>query len=150
MLPCCKKVNIWRIYGWDFWARNPKPYWFLYIVLPYYMIPSDKHNLIMAKATGLISSLFNIVMCIFTNHSSFNACIMELTFCSPLHSIPFSTITQVTISAMCIMASVRDLGKCSASRGTSCTILCLKCVWSSWKRREMIHRGRATHTLSNQ
>ena len=44
---------------------------------------SDKHNSIMATATGLISSLFNIASSggvPFTNHSNFNACIMKLTF----------------------------------------------------------------------
>ena len=24
-------VNIWRIYRWDIWARNPKSYWSLYV-----------------------------------------------------------------------------------------------------------------------
>ena len=38
MFPCCQKVNIGQISWWDFWARNPKPYWSLYIVLPCYMI----------------------------------------------------------------------------------------------------------------
>ena len=28
----------WQIFRWNFWARNPKPYWSLYIVLLYYMI----------------------------------------------------------------------------------------------------------------
>ena len=38
MLPCCQKVNIWQIFRWNFWARNPKSFWSLYILLPYYMI----------------------------------------------------------------------------------------------------------------
>jgi len=24
MLPCCHKLNIWLVCGWDFWARNPQ------------------------------------------------------------------------------------------------------------------------------
>ena len=38
MLPCGHKVNIRLVFRWDFWARNPKPEWSLYIVLLYYMI----------------------------------------------------------------------------------------------------------------
>jgi len=44
-------------------------------------IPSDKHNLIMAKATGLMSSLSKLLcikVCLFANRSSYNACIMVL------------------------------------------------------------------------
>ena len=37
-IPCCQKVNIWQIFRWNFWVRNTKPYWSLYIVLPYYMM----------------------------------------------------------------------------------------------------------------
>jgi len=62
-------------------------------------MPSDKHNSIMAKATGLISSLFNIpssgaatfhppqqLQCL--HHGS-----TEAYLCFALSSIPFSTAT---------------------------------------------------------
>ena len=41
-------------------------------------MPSDKCNSKMAKATGLISSLFNIAMCFFANRSSSSAHIMVI------------------------------------------------------------------------
>jgi len=43
--------------------------------------------------------------------------------CSPWCSIPFSLTAKVMICGTCIMASVRDLGKCGISRGVSYTIL---------------------------
>jgi len=87
----------------------------------------------MAIATGLISSLFNVAsfgdmpfcqpqQLQWMYHGS-----TETYLCSPLYSIPFSLTTKVTICGMRVMASVQNLGKLKASRGTSYIILCLKC-----------------------
>ena len=83
----------------------------------------------MAKATGLISSLFNVassgdmpfhqlqqLQCLY--HGS-----TEAYLCSPLSSIPLSIAAQVKICGMHIMASVRDQGKCRASRGASYDVI---------------------------
>ena len=67
------------------------------------------------KATGLISSLFNIA-------SYYQS--LPLFY---LSSIPFSTAVQVTICGMRIMALVQNQGMYRATRGTSCIILCLEC-----------------------
>ena len=77
-------------------------------------MPSDKRNSIMALATGLISSLFNVApsrdvpfrqpqqfQC---SHHGF----IKNYLCSPLYSIPFSFSVKVTICDTRIMASVRD------------------------------------------
>ena len=74
-------------------------------------MPSNKRNSIMAIATGLISSLFNVAssrdvpfrqpQC---SHHGFT----KNYLCSPLYSIPFSFSAKVTICGMHIMASVRD------------------------------------------
>ena len=73
----------------------------------------------------------------------------------PLFLIPFSTTAQVMICCICVMASVRDLGKCSASRSAyailhmGCYPKCSK-VQGSWKRSVMIHtihNDRVTHPL---
>jgi len=68
-------------------------------------------------------------------------------FCSPLYSIPFSLTAYVTIYGTHIMASVRDLGKCSASRGVSYIILCLMFEGLEAKQSIMIHRH--THFYIN-
>ena len=52
MLLCCQKVNIWLVCRWDFWARNPKPYGSLYIVLPYYMIKPLLNKVLAGKYKG--------------------------------------------------------------------------------------------------
>ena len=96
-------------------------------------MPSDKRNSILAIAKGLISSLSSIALsgdvpfcqpqqlqCL--HHGSTKAHL-----CSPLYSIPFSLTAQVMICGTHFMALVRDLGKCSASRGASYVILCIEC-----------------------
>jgi len=109
------------------------------------LMPSDKHNLITTIATALISSLFNVVSsgdvsfhqprqlrCL--HHGSTKAYL-----CSPLYSIPFSFTVQVTICGTFVMASVRDLGKCSASKVRFlryCLLGMLARHSKSWKRNE--------------
>ena len=96
------------------------------------LMPSDKCNYTMAKAAGLISSLFNVTLSqvvSFTNCSSSNACIMilpKLSF-ALLCFASFSTTAKLTICGVHIMASVQDLWMCSASRGASYAIRCLEC-----------------------
>ena len=93
-------------------------------------MPSDKCNLIMAIATGL--SLFNVassrdllfcqlqqLQCL--RHGSTKAYLCFL-FCS----ISFSATVRVIICGTHVMASVRDLDKRNASRGTSYAVLCLQ------------------------
>ena len=41
-------------------------------------MPLDKHNLIMAKATGLFLSLFDQDMCLLAYHSMYNAFFIDL------------------------------------------------------------------------
>jgi len=77
----------------------------------------------MAIATGLISLLINVALsrdmpfrqpqqlqCL--HHGSIKAYLY-----SPLCPIPFSLTVYMTICGTHVMASLRDLGKCSASRG---------------------------------
>ena len=79
-------------------------------------MPSDMHNSEMAEATGLISSLISsslrLEMCLYIIQSSYNACIMVLTFvflilC--LYSLSFSITTKVTIcgSAASLLQSIK-------------------------------------------
>jgi len=46
--------------------------------LTYLLVPSDKHNSLMAIAAGLFSTLLCPETCLFTNRSSSSACIMVL------------------------------------------------------------------------
>ena len=114
---------------------------------------SDKRNLVMAYANGLIfhcSTLLHPEICLFTNCSNSNACIMVLPkayICSPLFSIPFSTTVLVTICCTHDIALMRDLGKCRASRGVSYAIYCLKCYIKCSNQRVAIHRDQVTHPL---
>ena len=59
-------------------------------------MPSDKHNLITAKATGLIFSLFNVLRperCLLAYHSMYNAFFMDL----PVSHLFFQTAKSVDL-----------------------------------------------------
>ena len=73
------------------------------------VMPSDKHTSRTAKAKDLISSLINVTlsgMCLFTNRSSYSACINVV----PLYpfDLPFF-LHKVTIWGRHIMASMRNM-----------------------------------------
>ena len=73
-------------------------------------MPPDKHNSIVAKVIGLISTLLCPKMCLLANRSSSNDCIMvlpKLTFV--LLCAPFATALWVTILGAHIMALLQDL-----------------------------------------
>jgi len=104
---------------------------------------SDKIYLRTALATGLIFLLINAtssqdvpfcqpqqLQCLHYGSTKGN-------FCSPL--FPFSTTTQVTICGMHNMASVQNLGRCRASRGTSYPIVGLECYFKCLKKLETKH-----------
>jgi len=91
----------------------------------------------MAKATGLISSLFDVAS--FQDMPFQQPQLASWFYQSlPLFSIPFSTTVQVMICGMRIMASVQDFGKCRAiySRGASYTIGSLECYPKCLKQLE--------------
>jgi len=68
MLPCCHKVNIWLVFRWDFWARNPKPY----IILYYMIIKCPPEYLLLYVTTLVLILLFKTMIpidCKITNFS---------------------------------------------------------------------------------
>jgi len=72
-------------------------------------MPSDKHDSEMAKATGLISLLLNIASSQdvpFCQSQQQLQCLhygsIKAYLCSPLFSIPFSTVTYVMISGSAV------------------------------------------------
>ena len=79
-----------------------------------WLMPSDKRNSIMAIATGLISSLFNVTLsqdvpfCQLQQLQCSHHVFTINYLCSPLYSIPSSISTKVTICGTRIMASVRN------------------------------------------
>ena len=102
-------------------------------------MPSDKCTLIMVKATGLI-----VQRCFVPRHA-FSPTTVAPTLVSSFYkslSLPsfvlhvFLCYCKVTICSMRVVASVRDLWKSRANRGTAYAIHCLECyqsVRSSWK-----------------
>ena len=95
-------------------------------------MPSGQHSSITTKVMGLIFALFNVTLSQgvpFCQLQQLQHLHHEKAYlCSTLCFIYFFTATKVTICGMHIMASVWDLGECSASRGTSFVIFCLECV----------------------
>ena len=63
----------------------------------------------------------------FARSNAYTMVLPKLIFVLFCDSIPFSITVQVMICGMHVMASVRDLGKCSASKATSYVIHCLEC-----------------------
>ena len=98
------------------------------------LVPSDNRNLITTKAMSMIFTLLNVSsswdMHLHQPLQLQRSLVSWFYWSSPcvlLYSIPFSTATWVTVSGMSVMASVWNLGKCSASRSVSYVILCLEC-----------------------
>jgi len=117
------------------------------------LISSERHNLILAMAKGMGFSLINVTpppRCAFLLTATAPMLTSWLYQSLPLFSfvlqyIPFSTTAYVMICDTRVMASVWDLGKCSAaSRSTSYNFLCYavlstvckvagnKMQWLSW------------------
>ena len=111
------------------------------------LMHSDKRNLIMAIATALISSLFNIALsgdvpfCQLQRFQCLHRDSTKAHLCSPLYYIPFFLTAFVMICGTRVnKALVRDFGKCSASRGCffhySLLGMLVKCS-NSWEQNEM-------------
>ena len=119
------------------------------------LMPSDKRNLIMAIATALISSLFNVALSAPTTAAPMLASWFYQS--SPLFSFvlhSFSLTAQVTIYSTRIMASVRDLGN-AVQAGVLLTLFSAqngsqKFKELEGKRNVMIHSVKATHPLLYQ
>ena len=88
---------------------------------------SDKHTLLRLWAWFLhCSTLLHPEKCLFANRSSSSVCIMVLPLLSfELHSFLHCRVGDNLRYTRYGLG--QDLGKCSASRGTSYVILCLEC-----------------------
>ena len=90
-------------------------------------MPLAKHNSIMSEATGLISKLFNVALSrdVFFFGSS-NACIMVLLKLA-LVLLYVHSFLHYHIGNDLLYGFSATLGKCSANRGASYTIICSEC-----------------------
>ena len=121
--------------------------------LTYWLMPSEKHNSILAKATGLISSLFNVALsqgmsfCQLQQFRCLHHGSAKGYLCSPLCSIPFSTIYGWRFAVCALWLQCETWMSAGALLALFFAWNVIQSVWTSWKWSIVIHHDQVTHPL---